>query len=134
MKKDIERPEVKDVAVAVISEMNDAGAQEWNVYLINLKNEPLKGILVTSKGYGMLNDEKRETSVLRQFFEELPARDFLKIEPIMEEVFGLTNEYWVSFYIDKVIFDKKFIFLPETISPLNFTQVPLIKHEGILIR
>jgi hypothetical protein len=51
----------------------------------------------------------------------------------MEDVFRLANEYWVSFYIDGVIYDKKFIFLPETINPTFFTTVPVIGKKGVLI-
>jgi len=134
MIKDIERPEVKDIAVAVVKEKNEEGAEEWNVYLLNLRKERIYGILVTSKGYGSINEEKRQSSTLRQFFDELQPNSYVKIEPIMEELFGLTNEFWVSFYIDSVIYDKKFIFLPETITQENFTQVPLLKAKGVLIR
>jgi hypothetical protein len=44
------------------------------------------------------------------------------------------NEYWVSFYIDKVIHDKKFIFLPGTINEEFFTSVPIIFKKGVMIR
>jgi hypothetical protein len=46
----------------------------------------------------------------------------------------LNNEYWVSFYIGKNIYDKKFIFLPESISEDNFTRVPFINRMGVIIR
>lgn len=135
MIKDIIRPEVKDVAVAIVKEFDEEYAEDiWNVYLLNLKDVPLAGVLITSRGYGMIDDEKRETSVLRQKFEDLPPAAFALIEPIMEEVFGLTNEYWVSFYIDGVIYDKKFIFVPETIHEENFTQIPLLNLAGVLIK
>jgi hypothetical protein len=134
MIKDIERPEVKDIAVAVVKEVNKEGADEWNVYLLNLKEEQIYNVLITSKGYGSIDEEKRQTSTLRQYFDDLPPKSFVKIEPIMEELFGLTNEFWVSFYIDKVIFDKKFIFLPETITKDNFTKIPLLKASGVLIK
>ena len=58
---------------------------------------------------------------------------FVKIEPIMEEVFGLTNEYLVSFWIDEVLYDKKFIFLPETIQEKNYIEVPKFGRKGIVI-
>lgn len=133
MKKDIEFPVVKDVAVAVVNERNELNEEVWNVYLINLKNEPIEGVLVSSRGYGELNSEKRATSELRHFLDEMEPKSFKKIEPIMEEVFGLSNEYWVSFYQKKKIFDKKFIFLPETIKEENFVNIPLVNRKGVLI-
>lgn len=46
MKKDIEFPVVKDIAVAVVSEKNELNEDIWNVYLINLKNEPIELSLI----------------------------------------------------------------------------------------
>ncbi len=134
MKKDIEFPEVKNIAVAIVSETNELNQKEWNVYLLNLKNNPIEGVLVSSRGYGEINQEKRMTSVLRHFLNEIDSKSFVKIEPIIEEVFGLNNEYWVSFYENKQIFDKKFIFLPETITKENLISVPLINKKGVLIK
>ena len=128
MKGDIEYPEVRDVSVAAVLE--DAG---WSVYLVNQKNVRLEGVLVSSRGYGKIGDADVETSVLRHFLETIEPKSFVKIEPIMEDVFRLTNEYWVSFYIDGVIYDKKFIFLPETINSAFFTTVPIIEKKGVLI-
>jgi len=48
-------------------------------------------------------------------------------------VFGVTNEYWISFYIGDKIFDKQYIFLPETIKREHFTKVPLINKPGVMI-
>ena len=134
MKKDIHPPEVTDIAVAVIKEQNDKGEQEWNVYMLNLKDVPIEGVLVTSTGYGLLQGEGRKTSTLRHFLDTIPAKGFAKIEPIVEDVFGLNNEYWVSFFIKKTMYDKKYIFLAESICENNCIQVPLIKKRGVMIK
>jgi hypothetical protein len=89
---------------------------------------------VSSKGYGEVEGEQVKTSVLRHFFDEIPAGSFQKIEAIIEDVFKLSNEYWVSFYIGDLIHDKKFIFLPETINEENFTSIPLLGKRGVMIR
>lgn len=128
MKGDILYPEVRDVSVAAILEDTD-----WAVYLINQKDVPLEGVLVSSRGYGKIGEEEVETSVLRHFLDTVGPKSFVKIEPIMEDVFRLSNEYWLSFYIDGVIYDKKFIFLPETINSTFFSTVPIIGKKGVLI-
>jgi hypothetical protein len=133
MMRDIKQPEVKDIAVAVVPEATDGGEKEWNVYLLNLKSEPIEGVLVSSKGYGELNGEQVKTSMLRHFLDVMEPKSFQKIEPIMENVFQLNNEFWVSFYIGQVMYDKKFIFLPETIQDAFFTAVPLIGKKGVMI-
>jgi hypothetical protein len=134
MKKDIVPPEVIDIAVAVVNEQNDMGEMEWNVYLINLKNEKIEGVLVTSKGYGTFEEEEVKTSTLRHFLDEIDAHSFLKIEPILETVFGINNEFWVSFYINKVMYDKKYIFLAESITEKNLITIPLINKKGVMIK
>ena len=134
MRKDIEIPEVKDVAVAIVSEESIWKKDDWYVYMVNLGNDILKNILVVSRGYGEINNEKISTSTLRQHFDELKPNEYIKIEPIMEEVFGVTNEYWVSYYIGDKIFDKQYIFLPETIKREHFTKVPVVNKPGVMIR
>ena len=133
MKKDIERPDVEDLALGVILE-EENGQNIWNVFLINLHIVPIKNVIVTSKGYGEYKGEAIKTSTLRHFFEEIPDLEFTRVEPIMENTFGLTNEFWVSFYIDDKIYDKQYIFLPETINEKNFTKIPLLNVEGVMIR
>lgn len=133
MKKDIISPTVEDIAIAVILE-EEEGENRWNVYLINLKDTDIRNVMIVSKGYGEINGESRETSTLRFFFDEIPAGDFTKVETIMDFAFGLSNEYWLSFYIGDTIYDKRYVFLPETISEKNFTKVPIIGIEGVMIK
>lgn len=133
MRKDIYIPKVKDVSMAVVRE-TDGTDPEWGVYLINQKEEPLKNIIVASKGYGVVNEEEIKTSTLRHFFDDLEAKSFKKVEKIMPDVFGLNNEYMLTFYIDQVIHDRKYIFVPESIVEENLIQIPLINKAGILIK
>jgi hypothetical protein len=133
MKKDLDVQEVHDIAMSVILEEED-GQNVWNVFLINLHIVPIKNVIVTSRGYGELDGKRRETSTLRHFYEEIPDLEFTRVEPIMENTFGLTNEYWVSFYIDGKVYDKKYVFLPESITEQNFTMIPLLNVPGVMIR
>lgn len=134
MKKDIEHPEVEGIAVAVVKEKNDLGEENWYAYFLNLKNVEVHNVLVTSRGYGILDNEDIKTSTLRHYLEDVPPMSAMKIELIMENVFGLSNEYWVSFYIGKTIYDKKYIFLPESIIKENFTHIPIVETEGVMIK
>lgn len=134
MIKDIPELIVEDVALAIVKEENEFAETIWNSYLINLKNDKLDAVLVTSTGYGFLNDEKVNTSTLRHFLDSVEPKSFVKIEPIIEDVFGLNNEYWVSFYLGKNLYDKKFIFLAETILEENLIHVPVINKRGVMIK
>lgn len=132
MIKDIVFPEVENIAIAVAQEIE--GLDEYEVYLINLKQTDIQNVLISSTGYGVINDQQKKTSTLRHYFEEVKQHDYIKIEPIQKEVFGLNNEYWVSFTLNNQLYDKKFVFLPETIIDSNFINIPIIGKKGVLIK
>jgi len=135
MKKDINPSTIKDVAVAIVKEKNDVQEDVWNVYLINLQNQELQQVLVSSKGYLKLeNGEETKTTLLRHSLGNVEAKSFAKIEPIMENLFGIHNEYWVSYFQNNELLDKKYIFLAETIKEENFVNIPIIEKKGILIK
>lgn len=132
MIKDIEFPKVKGVSVAITHTLNELNQPEWTVYLINKNDVDLDNVLVCSKGYGIIDDEKRTTSTLRHLLPHVPAKSNVVIEPIDPAIFFLSNEYWVSYYQGETIFDKKFIFLPETIIESNLIFIPSLNMKGIL--
>jgi len=133
MKKDLPENIVENIAIAIVMESATPEAKLWKVYLINMKDEALETVLVSSKGYGEKNGEQIKTSVLRHSIGDIPAKSFAEIELIDEQVFGLTNEYWLSYYISGQIYDKKFIFVPESIVDTNMTRVPLLNKPGVMI-
>lgn len=135
MREELKGPKVENVAVAVVKSFNENNEKMYNVYLINLRDDIMEGIIITSKGYGENPNtgEKCETSMLRHCLEVLLPQEAAKIEPIMEDVFGLANEYWVSFYIDGQMYDKKFVFVPESISDANMKVIPYFGREGVMI-
>lgn len=133
MKKDIVQPEVKDVYIAVIAKEQETGEYEWTAYLINNRNEKLEGVLISTRGYGEIKGEHKKTATFRHSLDEVEAKSFKKIETIPEELFALSNEFWVSFYIDKKMYDKQYIFLTESISLFNSINVPLINELGVMI-
>lgn len=134
MREDIEPPKVTDVAVAVVRSLDEIQNEVWDVYLLNLKDIPLEVVLIRSSGYGTIDNHKIETTELRRHFELMAPKSYQLIEPIQPEVFALSNQYWVSFYIDKVLYDKKYIFVPGSIEPRNFITIPLIDEQGIMIK
>jgi hypothetical protein len=131
MKKDIAFSPVTGVKLA-IAKTETPNGPEWAVYIINLNLIELSTVMITSKGYGILDGEKRKTSTLRHLIEELGAESVAKVEPIDPAVFSLTNEFWVSYYILDQIFDKKFIFTSGSFDPVNLRMIPEIGLEGIL--
>ena len=131
MIRDIKIPEVKNVTLVVAREKTH-GAFEWKVFLINSNDHPIENTLVASKGYGEKDGEQQRTSVLRHFLETISPNSATLIEPIDPGVFHLNNEYWVSYYVGKEIFDKRFVFVPDSIREENLTFIKELNLEGIL--
>ena len=130
MKKDIVYAPVEGVEVGIIRQKNELGDHDWTVVLFNEKDVPITQVFVTSKGYS----DQQQTSVLRHFFADIPPRSNQIIESIMPEVFVLNNEFWVSYYIDGQIFDKRFVFEAGSISIENLVIIPSLNRTGILAR
>ncbi|MVN91679.1 hypothetical protein [Mucilaginibacter aquatilis] len=134
MIKDLPQNIVEDIAVAVALEKESVESKVWYVYIINLKQQAIENVLITSKGYGEKDGEQVKTSTLRHMIPLIEAGKSALIEPIDEQTFGLNNEYWISYYIGKDIYDKKFIFLPESIVDGNFIKLPVLNKVGVMIK
>ena len=129
---DLLKPAV-GIAIAIVPDSEDSPS-EWTAYIINLRSDTLKNVLITTNGYGQIGEKSLKTSTIRYFFDEIPSNTYAKIEPIVEEVFGLNNEYWVSYSVGNEMQDKRYIFLPETIQPNNFSTIPLMEKRGVMIK
>ena len=132
MMKDIPNLKVQDLAIAIVPRQEEK--ELWDVYIINFKDEPLGSVFVNSRGYGELEGEKIRTTTLRHFFEQLAPLDMKQIEPIQTELFGLTNEYWVSFMYNGNMYDKKYVFVKGSIDKMHFTTIPFLDRKGVMIK
>ncbi|MEI6815953.1 MAG: hypothetical protein WCL14_05030 [Bacteroidota bacterium] len=133
MLKDIPELKVENVEIAIVEEENELAEKIWNVYFINMKDETLETVLVTSKGYGSVLGEEVKTSALRHLLGDVEPHSFALVEPIMDNLFVLNNEFWISFFLNGNIYDKKFVFEAETIVEKNLTTLPLIGKRGIIL-
>lgn len=132
MIRDIKIPEVKNVTLAVARKKTPGESLEWKVYLINNNDFPIENTLVASKGYGEKDGEPQQTSILRHYLETILPNSATLIEPIDPAVFHLNNEYWVSYYIGSQIFDKRFVFVPDSIREENISFIKELEMEGVL--
>jgi hypothetical protein len=133
MLEDIKFDKVEGVAIAVIPKQAGDPAK-WDVYLLNLKDSAIEQVLVRSKGYGNYEGKEVETSTLRQYYEEVAPNNYTKLELIKENLLGLHNEFWISFRYRGQVYDKKYIFVPESIIPDNLTSIPLLQQQGVMIK
>ena len=135
MKKDIELPKVENVYIAALLEHNlDFNEDNWYVYLINNTDSVLEMPIVVSRAYGTVNKEAVKTSMLRHVFQELQPRTALKIEFLESQVLPLYNEFVVTYFIGNTLYDKKFVFNPNTINTNAMTILPVIERKGVLVK
>ena len=134
MKKDIDFLEVVDIGIAIVLESESEESRNWKAYLLNFKSETISNILVSTKGYGLLNGSEVKTATFRHSLGSLAPQSYTPIEIIDESLFVIHNEFWLSFYIGDRVFDKKITFLPDTISAVNLDLIPLIMLPGVIIR
>lgn len=132
MIKDIEVPTVANVTIAIARKQAIGESDEWITYLINNNDFDIENTLVASNGYGEQNGEKQKTSILRHYLQTVAAKSTALIEPIDKNVFHLNNEYWVSYYIGNKIFDKRFVFVPDTICESNLIFVKELDMYAVL--
>lgn len=125
----IEIPKVHNVHIAAIKEWNeDFTAHEWNIYVINNREDEIKTVLVMSRG----QSDDRKTSTLRHFLEDITPGKSEKVEMITEEVFSFTNEYLLTFFAEGKLFERRFVFDPYSIAEKNIGKLPAIEEEGVL--
>lgn len=132
MREDIDFPKVEKVGVCAVPDEKE-GMKVWVVYLLNLLPGKITNVLVSTRGYGKKDQEDVKTSELRHYFEEVAANDARQVEIVPEDLEGLSNQFWVSYYHDGQLFDKKFIFLPDSLIKENMMELPVIMKKGILI-
>ena len=137
MKQDIPFDPVEGVSVAITpaddAALTPEGQPIWQVYLLNHNAFPLQNVIVNVNGYGQQADgEPVRTSTLRYLFEELPPHTAVPVESLDPALFHLNHQYWVSYYRGPQVFDKKFIFVPDSIVPDNFIHIALLDRLGVL--
>lgn len=100
---------------------------------MNRLADAITNVLIASNGYGEREGTAVSTSVLRHYFEVVDAGANRFVELIPPKLTGLSNQLWLSYYLGEKLYDKKFIFLPETLLLENTRPLPGIDQSGILI-
>lgn len=131
MKKDIEIPIAKDVYVAIVHEWNkEFLSKDWNAYIINNRTSRIDMVLIVSKG----SDGDKKTSVMRHAIGVVDPKSFEKIELVQEEVLALNNEFFVTYYADNKLYEKRFEFKKNMVKEDSLVQIPIIEKEGIFAK
>ena len=131
MRKDIEIPISRDVYVVMVLEWNkEFLARDWNAYIVNNRATPIEMALVVSKGY----DGDKKTTTMRYAFGIVAAKGYEKIEMVTEDVLRLNNEFFVTYYADNKLYEKRFFFEKNSVNQQQLVPIPILNKDGILGR
>ena len=135
MKSDITIPTIENVFLAAIQEWSDEFMEKvWYVHLVNDSDFDLDSVMVVSKAFGMLDGEMKKTSLLRHAFVKVPSVSVVKIELLEKNVLLLNNEFMVTFFIGSTLYDRKYIFRANSITPDYVEEVPILFTDGVIVR
>ena len=135
MKSDIIIPIVENVFLAAVQEWSDDFMEKvWYAYLINDSDFLIESVMIVSKAFGTIDGEMKKTSLLRHAFIEVPAVSVVKIEMMEKSVLVLNNEFMVTFFMGNQLYDRKFIFKANSITPDYVEEVPILFVDGVIVR
>lgn len=135
MKSDIIIPVLENVFLAAVQEWSDDFMEKvWYAYLVNDSDFLLESVMVVSKAFGTIDGEMKKTSLLRHAFMEVPAVSVVKIEMMEKSVLVLNNEFMVTFFMGNQLYDRKFIFKANSITPDYVEEVPILFVDGVVVR
>lgn len=133
MKEDIVITEVKNVLVAAVPRGGDFNEEIWDIHVVNLREDAMNNVLITSQGYGAIDGRDKTTTVLRHFHQQIAAQSGMIVEPIQRALFGIKNEYWVSFNSNEQMLDKRFVFDANAINEDAMETIPVLNVKGVMI-
>ena len=135
MKSDITIPTVENVFLAAVQEWSDDFMEKvWYVYLVNDSDFNLDSVMVVSKAFGTIDGEMKKTSLLRHAFMQVPGVSVVKVEMVEKSVLQLNNEFMITYFIGNTLYDKKFIFRSQSITPDYVEEVPILFVDGVIVR
>jgi len=132
MRSDIKFKEVEGVAIAVIPDFGDQAVPIYESYLVNQKDEPIKNVFIRASGEGVADNEGIKTATMRKLVEEIPPKSYVQIDMFERAAADLFNEYWISFWYDDYLYEKRYLFAPGMIDEDNFIFVPILEKVGVM--
>ena len=131
MRRDIPIHEVTEVGLALVPEDDHSHSELWGAYLVNLKDHPLKSILVNVQGLGDSDGNLKRTASVRYFIEEIEPLGAHKIEVMLPEIMTITNQFWISFSHNNYLYDKKFIVPSDAPDEMELIGIPVLHCPGL---
>ena len=77
---------------------------------------------------------KKISSVMRKKIDVLDAHSFAKVEWIQPDLFKLTNQFQVTFFVKDRLYDKTFTFKENTVKAGRLSIIPELKKRGVIAK
>jgi hypothetical protein len=132
MKESLKPKQVEGIKLAVVLQKNEIyKTDDWNVYLINEKDQDLEMVLILVYGF----NETQKTAPMRHKMEKLPAQSVAKIEFIEDSVLKkLDNYFKISFFLGNEMFEKEFVITRDTVNKSIAKPLDLFNREiGVVL-
>jgi hypothetical protein len=98
--------------------------------VLNDRTLDIEMVMVVSKGF----KGEKKTSTMRHAIGVIKAKSFEKIEVVQEDVLAFNNEFFVTYYADNKLYEKRFMFDSGTVIVSNLEPIPIIEKEGVLAK
>lgn len=129
MKKDIKIPDSKDVYVAIVLEEHpEYHTKDWNAYIINDGNTAIDTVIIVSKGFSAT----KTTAEFRHQVNVLPPKSYAKIEFIEQKLLTINNQFFVTYFKNNTLLEKRFLFKANTIKQTHIKPIPVMSLQGII--
>lgn len=130
MRKDIPIHEVTEVGLALVPEKHPEHGEIWAAHLVNLKDDPLRNVIVNVEGREV-GDNTRRTATMRYHIPEILPLSAHPIEVILPEVMAVNNQFWISFSHQNYLYDKKIIVPHDAGTMMPRVGLPVLHCNGL---
>lgn len=131
MLRDIPIREVTEVGLALVPENDEEVGELWVAHIVNLKDYPLRNIIVNVKGGGEVDGNTKKTANVRYSIDEIGPLSSHKIEVLLPEVLTVSNQFWISFSLDNYLYDKKIIVPDDAREIMEMVGIPVLHCQGL---
>ena len=71
---------------------------------------------------------------MRHGLGDIPAQNYRKIEMLQEDILAFNNEFFITFFADDKLYERRFIFEKHSITESNAVTLPVMELEGVLAK
>lgn len=134
MKKDFEIPSSEGIAIAIVPQKDADGKKIWSVGLLNERPETVFNVIINASGSGHIKGKEKHTDKVRFLIDSLDTGAFHPFEVLLRDSTELTNTYWISFFSENNLCDRKIVVPPKYVMVQKKERIGKTKEVGVVAR